>query len=115
MLGEEEEKQVNEGQEGSLDDNELYKLMSKMYSGIDTITDFTIPELKNIAKLKFKSDLIKKYDKTSSQWLNAYILKIEKLKISSQRKGRREVFNSIMHGNVDNEPQRRLGLFGRQL
>jgi len=112
MLGEEEDTAVKEGEEGNLDENALYELMSKMYQGLPTITDLTGGEIKNLTKLSFKADVIGQYDKKSQKWYRDMARDYEKLKISLTRKGRREVFNSLMHGNIpEEEPHRRFSFF----
>jgi len=92
------------------DEDELYKLLNEFYSyeNIDTKTEIPKQKLYTILRVIYYAIAIKDYDKQESENIEKMIQIYERLMISANRKGRKELFDTLKANSNDKENK---GLF----
>jgi len=92
------------------DEDELYKLLNEFYSynNIDTKTEIPKQKLYTILRVIYFAYALKDYDAKESENIEKMVQIYERLMISANRKGRKELFDTLKASSSDKEGK---GLF----
>jgi len=97
----------------SEEQSEFFKTLNAMYEGIQTKTDIPEKELKLIVRYIYYTERVYEYSPQTAERLLKILDEYYHLLISKERKGRKELFETLTLGGQKASEENRSGFFSR--
>ena len=97
----------------SEEQSEFFRTLNEMYEGIQTKTDIPDKEIKMIVRYIYYIERINEYSPESAKKLLKILDEYYHLLISKERKGRKELFETLTLGGQKASEENRTGFFSR--
>jgi len=97
----------------SEDQSEFFKTLNNMYEGIETKTEIPEKELKLIIRYIYYTERVYEYSPETAKRLLKLLDEYYHLLISKERKGRKELFETLTLGGQKASEENRTGFFTR--
>jgi len=97
----------------SEEQSEFFKTLNQMYEGIETKTEIPDKELKLIVRYIYYAERVNEYSPETAKKLLKILNEYYHLLISKERKGRKELFETLTLGGQKASEENRSGFFSR--
>jgi len=97
----------------SEEQSEFFKTLNAMFEGIETKTEIPEKELKLIIRYIYYTERVHEYSPQTAQRLLKILNEYYHLLISKERKGRKELFETLTLGGQKASEENRTGFFSR--
>jgi len=97
----------------SEEQSEFFKTLNAMFEGIETKTEIPEKELKLIIRYIYYTERVHEYSPQTAQRLLKILDQYYHLLISKERKGRKELFETLTLGGQKASEENRTGFFSR--